>query len=48
MRTCYTWKKTCLVQTDPCTQTIVGGECKTQVWFWVLAGALSIAALVRK
>lgn len=45
---CYTWRKSCYTLTDPCTSAIVNQPCTTQIWFWVLAGALGIAALVRK
>lgn len=45
---CYTWRRNCLTLPDPCSFAIQQQACTPQIWFWLLASALGVAALVRK
>jgi len=43
----YTWKRTCYVRLDPCTQAAIEAPCPTPVWFWLGAGVLGLFAIFK-
>jgi hypothetical protein len=45
MAGCYTWKRQCIVNQNPCAAETAAPCAEPQAWFWILAGALAVGLI---